>query len=242
MSHTSVWLSVWCNSFIRVTHVYVWLIVRRAYHTENTSRLHHWKKSSTTLNFPTSKNRMYLHSVRANFPQNPAWYGLATSSGLLKIIGLFCKRALYSAKKTYNFKEPTKRNYPMPGPGSGQTRLFWVGWTTKKAATGRWASALSVVWHIGMNWYYFWKHLIRCQWYQPRTMYHLTRNLIWYLSIVFHIYVYIYICKYTYIYIRWYQPRTRYDRFHWTCYTIEIHQIQNFIFLGTILNKREISI
>jgi len=36
--------------------------------------------------------------------------GVATVSGLLQIIGLFCKRALqkgrYPAKETYNFKEP----------------------------------------------------------------------------------------------------------------------------------------
>ena len=38
-------------------------------------------------------------------------YGVATISKLLKIMGLFCKRALlkrlFSAKQTYNFKEPT---------------------------------------------------------------------------------------------------------------------------------------
>ena len=38
-------------------------------------------------------------------------YGVATTSRLLKIIGLFCKRALqkrrYSAKETCNIKEPT---------------------------------------------------------------------------------------------------------------------------------------
>jgi len=42
-------------------------------------------------------------------------YGVATISRLLKIIGLFCKRALYkrrySAKETYNFKEPTNRSH-----------------------------------------------------------------------------------------------------------------------------------
>ena len=42
-------------------------------------------------------------------------YGLATSSRLLKIIGLFCKRALqkrlYSAKETCNFKEPTNSSH-----------------------------------------------------------------------------------------------------------------------------------
>jgi len=40
-----------------------------------------------------------------------------TISRLLKIIGLFCKRALqkkwYSAKETYNFKEPTNRSHPI---------------------------------------------------------------------------------------------------------------------------------
>jgi len=44
-------------------------------------------------------------------------YGVATISRLLKIIGLFCKRALYkrlySAKETYNVKEPTNRSHPI---------------------------------------------------------------------------------------------------------------------------------
>ena len=42
-------------------------------------------------------------------------YGVAKISRLLKIIGLFCKRALqkrqYSAKETYNFKAPTNRSH-----------------------------------------------------------------------------------------------------------------------------------
>jgi len=46
-------------------------------------------------------------------------YGVATISRLLKIIGLFCKKALskrrYSAKETYNFKEPTHRSQPIVG-------------------------------------------------------------------------------------------------------------------------------
>jgi len=44
-------------------------------------------------------------------------YGAATISRLLKIIGLFYKRALqkrrYSAKETRNFKEPTNRSHPI---------------------------------------------------------------------------------------------------------------------------------
>ena len=45
------------------------------------------------------------------------WYGVACISKLLEIIGLFCKRALhkrsYSAKETYNFKEPTNHSHPV---------------------------------------------------------------------------------------------------------------------------------
>jgi len=59
-------------------------------------------------------------------------YGVATISRLLKIINLFCKRALYkklySAKETYDLKEPTNRSHPIP----------WV--STSGAAVGaqRW--------------------------------------------------------------------------------------------------------
>ena len=49
-------------------------------------------------------------------PLNP--YGVASVSRPCKIIGLFCKRALwnrwYAAKETYNFKEPTNRSHPIP--------------------------------------------------------------------------------------------------------------------------------
>ena len=42
-------------------------------------------------------------------------YGVATISRLLKMIGLFCKRALqkrlYSARETYDFEEPTDRSH-----------------------------------------------------------------------------------------------------------------------------------
>ena len=44
-------------------------------------------------------------------------YGVVMTSSLLKFTGLFCKRALlkrlYSAKETYNFKEPTNRSHPI---------------------------------------------------------------------------------------------------------------------------------
>ena len=44
-------------------------------------------------------------------------YGVAATSRLLEMIGLFCKRdplkRRYSAKETYNFKEPTSRSHPI---------------------------------------------------------------------------------------------------------------------------------
>jgi len=44
-------------------------------------------------------------------------YGVATMSRLLKITGVFCKRALYkrlySANETYHFKEPTNCSHPI---------------------------------------------------------------------------------------------------------------------------------
>ena len=43
-------------------------------------------------------------------------YGVAATSRLLKIIGLFRKETFkrgYSAKETYNFKEPANRSHPI---------------------------------------------------------------------------------------------------------------------------------
>jgi len=44
-------------------------------------------------------------------------YRVAMIGRLLKIVGLFCKRALskrrYSAKETYDFKKPANRSHPI---------------------------------------------------------------------------------------------------------------------------------
>jgi len=66
-----------------------------------------------TYNFkePANGKYVYTHS------RYVYTYGVATISRLLKIIGLFCKRALYKrlyfAKETYNFKETTNRGHPI---------------------------------------------------------------------------------------------------------------------------------
>jgi len=59
---------------------------------------------------------MSPESIRFVIHMNAWCNGVATISRLLKTIGLFCKRALlkspYSAKGTYNCKEPTNRSHP----------------------------------------------------------------------------------------------------------------------------------
>ena len=51
---------------------------------------------------------------------------MATISRPLKIIGLFCKRALqkrrYSGKETYDLKEPTNDSHPKAFSGECHTR------------------------------------------------------------------------------------------------------------------------
>jgi len=57
---------------------------------------------------------LLLSSKTHTFPHKDT-YEVATISRLLKIRGLFCKRALQkrlnSAKETYNFKEPTNGSH-----------------------------------------------------------------------------------------------------------------------------------
>jgi len=54
--------------------------------------------------------------------------GVATLSRLLKIIDFFCKRALekrlYSAKDTYNSKEPTNRSHRRVAMWAGPCEKF----------------------------------------------------------------------------------------------------------------------
>jgi len=56
----------------------------------------------------------YIHTDKHSFIHA---YGVASISRLLKILGLFCNRALlkrlYSAKETYYFKEPTDCSHPI---------------------------------------------------------------------------------------------------------------------------------
>jgi len=60
---------------------------------------------------------IWMNARALLMPRSNACHRVPTISRLLKTIGLFCKRALqkrlYSARETYNFKEPTNRSHPI---------------------------------------------------------------------------------------------------------------------------------
>jgi len=57
-----------------------------------------------------------MYEISYSLPHDVIW-GWLWLVGSIKIIGLFCKRALqkrrYSAKETYNFIDPTDRSHPI---------------------------------------------------------------------------------------------------------------------------------
>jgi len=98
--HSYVWQAIWHDSFICV----MWHIhVHRSVFVCTLVTFHVW--GGIHVRQPTTFRVCHVA------------YGVATISRLLKIIGLFCKRALqkrrYSAKETYNFKEPATRGHPI---------------------------------------------------------------------------------------------------------------------------------
>jgi len=106
-------------------------------------------------------------------------YGVATISRLLKIMGLFCKRALlkryYSAKETYNFKEPTNRSHPICACISINVAHICV-------------HVLNVYSHVTIERY---THMCAC----------ISLNLAHICVHVLVIYIYIYTCIYIYMYV-----------------------------------------
>jgi len=71
------------------------------------------------MDVDTYSRRTCIHQKTRYLDRSVDGYGVARISRLLKIIGLFYKRALskrlYSARETYNFKEPTNRSHPTDG-------------------------------------------------------------------------------------------------------------------------------
>jgi len=110
-SHTHI-LIVWtcsaaCQTITRpISHHST---INTSNHTRDVGAMYIYKH----IHICTHLHKLLIVSVY----QSDCGYGVATISRLLKIIGLFCKRALskrrYSAKETNNFKEPTNRSHPI---------------------------------------------------------------------------------------------------------------------------------
>jgi len=85
--------------------------------TEREHARTHEKENTQETAREVRKNRFARVRQLFSYMAKRCKYGLATISRLLKIAGLFCKRALYKrryfAKETYNLKEPTNRSHPI---------------------------------------------------------------------------------------------------------------------------------
>ena len=87
-------------------------------HSYVTCLIHIWDMTHQSVGHDTFMRVTWLmHTPLHASSQYGAVYGVALVSRLLKITGLFCKRALwkrrYSAKETYNCREPTNRSHPI---------------------------------------------------------------------------------------------------------------------------------
>ena len=86
------------------------------------------------------KDNWRLHVLRSVGGKT---YGVASVSRLLKIVGLFCKRALWKrlnfSKETCNFKEPTHRSHPI------LTFVTWLVRCREMLCSCQWRDAFTCV-------------------------------------------------------------------------------------------------
>jgi len=103
--YSHVWICICIYTYTIIYHVHI--LTRKLRPIPFETRCSRQQHTATDCN---------AHLVVKYFSHS---YGVATIMRLLKIIGLFCKRARwkrrYSAKETYNFKEPTTRSHPIHG-------------------------------------------------------------------------------------------------------------------------------
>ena len=90
-------------------------------------------------------------------------YALASINRLLKMIGLVCKKALYkrlySAKKTYNLKEPTNCSHPIsPMNGAYGSQCLFHFWAVLVYC----ATLCVVQHHVWRNIHEVWCNLAYC--------------------------------------------------------------------------------
>jgi len=107
------WAQFWRKSWITRTVHFACSMADMAYLSWSSTHCSTPCKRQT----PSPASQSLQAKQRAKPLTSSIWYGVATISRLFRIIGLFCKRALqkrlYSAKKTYNFKELTNHSHPI---------------------------------------------------------------------------------------------------------------------------------
>jgi len=128
----SEWVHVWAGEcmYLRIMYMREWVHVFAGGCMYMSEWVHVWASECKYMSkwvHVWAGECMYLRASACIWASD---YGVATCSRLLKIIGLLCKRALwkrrYSAKETYNFKEPTNRSHPIHVFASGCIYCEWV--------------------------------------------------------------------------------------------------------------------
>jgi len=112
---------MWHGSFIHVVTSYVYMNHVTCTHDSFihvTWFMYKYDVTPMTHSYSAHHHDSFIYvSWLIHICNMPCSYGVATISRLLKIICLFCKRALlkrrYSAKETYDFKELTNRSHPI---------------------------------------------------------------------------------------------------------------------------------
>jgi len=107
-------LSIWYISFI---YMHVDKHVLTYIHAYFDRMCLSFRQISFESGYACSHTFVLRHAISRHLYSDHLCYWMATISRLLKIIVLFCTRALYkrrySAKETCNFKEPTNRYHPI---------------------------------------------------------------------------------------------------------------------------------
>ena len=101
--YTHIYIHIHIQKQIQVFFEYIQICIHMYTHTHTHAQMHFCLDIFMCIIVDVVP---YIHS-----------HGVATISRLLKIIGLFCKRALQKrpvfSKETYNFKEPSTRSHPI---------------------------------------------------------------------------------------------------------------------------------
>jgi len=135
---------------------------------------------------------------------------VATISGLLKMVGLFCKRALskrlYSAKETYNLKESTNRSHPIHIHKQALLIIQKAASTAHIDVFQRNESLFVVRIDIHTQ-IYLYVYYTNVFVYEYTYIYiYLNMNILMHMYVYMYIYIYVYTHKqkyaYTYIHIR----------------------------------------